>query len=294
MRRIPLIFLCCWLAVSARADPPEVQCSQAARGAPVCILETSRLRDTCHAIGVFAARHGIDPHFFTRLIWQESRFDPHALSPAGAEGIAQFMPATARRRGLRDPYNPAEALDHAAAYLAEMTRRFGNPGLAAIGYNGGEGRAAGLIAGTGGLARETVDYVRIITGLPHPMWLQDPAPRPDMTLAPGTPFDRACQDLGRGARPSAPRTPDPVLPRWGIQMAHGLTRQAAAAKFTRMTRDCAALIDGETPDYVFRESRASPRGGYVMARLGRADRDTAWRDCAAFKRAGCLCVVFAN
>ncbi len=46
-----------------------------------------------------------------------------------------------------------------------MAERYGNLGLAAVGYNGGERRAEGLIAGTGGLMRETVDYVAIITGL---------------------------------------------------------------------------------------------------------------------------------
>ena len=65
---------------------------------------------------------GLDAGFFARLIWQESRFDPNALSHANARGIAQFIPSTALLRGLKDPYNPADALEHSAHYLAEMAR----------------------------------------------------------------------------------------------------------------------------------------------------------------------------
>jgi hypothetical protein len=52
--------------------------------------------------------------FFARLIWQESRFDPTAVSRAGAQGVAQFMPATANARGLADPFDPIEAIAHSA------------------------------------------------------------------------------------------------------------------------------------------------------------------------------------
>ena len=91
----------------------------------------------------------MDIGFFARLIWQESRFDPNALSHADARGIAQFIPSTALLRGLKDPYNPADALEHSAQYLAEMVRRYGNEGMAAIGYNGGERRAEGFLEGKG-------------------------------------------------------------------------------------------------------------------------------------------------
>ncbi|MCO4825474.1 MAG: transglycosylase SLT domain-containing protein, partial [Amylibacter sp.] len=70
--------------------------------------------DTCQALRDVSRTHGLDAGFFTRLIWQESRFDPNALSPAGAQGIAQFMPQTAKLRGLSASYNPALALDHSA------------------------------------------------------------------------------------------------------------------------------------------------------------------------------------
>jgi soluble lytic murein transglycosylase-like protein len=139
----------------------------------------------------------LDPGFFARLLWQESRFDPNALSHANAQGIAQFIPSTARLRGLRDPYNPAEAMEYSAEYLGELSRRYGNHGLAAVAYNGGERRADGLVAKTGGLAKETIDYVKIITGLPAETW-RDAAPRKhDFRLQKDKPFAQACHELAR-------------------------------------------------------------------------------------------------
>ena len=76
--------------------------------------------------------------FFTRLIWKESIFDAQAVSPVGAEGIAQFMPGTAKLRGLKNSFDHREALAAAAEYLAFLTEKFGNLGLAAAAYNFGE------------------------------------------------------------------------------------------------------------------------------------------------------------
>lgn len=300
MLRFALSLLVCLVALpplgaaSERVGPPEVICSTDRWGPPHCIRKAHFVYDTCNAIQTFATRHGLNPDFFARLIWQESRFDPNARSPAGAQGIAQFIPSTARLRGLKDVYNPAEALEHSAQYLAEMTNAYGNLGLAAVGYNGGERRAEGLIAGTGGLARETVDYVRIITGVPHQNWVQTPFPDPDLRLSKTLPFDKACFDLARNRRMTDLKSYEPKIKPWGIQMAFGVTQDAARAKFSRMTRACSGLVGKQTPDLVFKKSRASPQGGYFMARLGRDSRDAAWRDCAQFKKSGCVCAVYRN
>ena len=70
-------------------------------------------------------------YFFTRLIWQESRFKPDAISRKGAQGIAQFMPATARENGLENPFNPLEAIPKSGQLLRVLRGEFGNLGLAA-------------------------------------------------------------------------------------------------------------------------------------------------------------------
>jgi hypothetical protein len=292
MERVLAAVFWVWAAAVA-AEPPEPFCSGGRLGHVECIRPAYFVHDTCQAIEHFAARAHLDAGFFARLIWQESRFDPFAVSPAGAQGIAQFMPQTARRRGLRDAFNPAEALEQSAAYLAEMAGKYGNPGLAAVGYNGGEARAEGLIAGTGGLARETVDYVAIITGLSHDDWLERPAP-PDMALSKSLPFRAACYQLARDRRLSPMPRPEPRLKPWGVQVAFGTSKAAAKAQFEARTRACAPLVKGERPDLVFKKSRASPKGGYFMARIGRDSRDGAWALCRKLKSAGCVCAVYAN
>jgi hypothetical protein len=111
-----------------------------------------------------ATAHTLPVDYFLRLIRRESRFDPNSISPAGAQGIAQFMPATAFERGLKDPFDPTEALPKSAELLSELRAHFGNLGLAAAAYNAGAERVRKWLAGKGQLPQETIDYVRIVTG----------------------------------------------------------------------------------------------------------------------------------
>jgi hypothetical protein len=119
-----------------------------------------------------ALQHDLPIDFFTRLIRKESRFNPRAVSPVGAQGIAQFMPRTAAGRGLQDPFDPAQALPEAAEFLSELRKRFGNLGLAAAAYNAGPKRVKDwLNRQITTLSRETQDYVRVITGQPLTEWV---------------------------------------------------------------------------------------------------------------------------
>src|ERR1700683_1338382 len=79
----------------------------------------------CAIIDSSARAQGLPVAFLTRLIWQESNFQVNAVSPAGASGIAQFMPGTASARGLANPFDPEAAIPKAAALLAEMKNQFG-------------------------------------------------------------------------------------------------------------------------------------------------------------------------
>jgi hypothetical protein len=120
----------------------------------------------CRLIEGSAKARGLPVPFLTRLIWRESSFKVGVVSPAGAQGVAQFMPGTARERGLSDPFDPEQAIPHAAHLLADLRRQFGNLGLAAAAYNGGPQRVTNWLAGTGGLPAETRAYVLWITGSP--------------------------------------------------------------------------------------------------------------------------------
>lgn len=283
------------LAQGAGAEEEAgTQCSAGAFGHVQCIRPAHFVYDTCQALEIFATQHGLDPGFFARLIWQESRFDPNALSHAKAQGIAQFIASTARLRGLSDPYNPAEALEYSAEYLGDLKQRYGNHGLAAVAYNGGERRADGLVARTGGLAKETINYVRIITGLSAETWRDAPPEKPDFSLDPDKGFQAACHALARNRRLTAYPSPEPSRPPWGVQMAFGTTQERALAQFRQRARACARVVGTQTPDLVWQKSRASPKGGYFMARLGRTTRDAAWKLCRRLKASGCACAVYRN
>src|SRR5947208_6143246 len=125
----------------------------------------------CNALAAAAQENDLPIDFFTRLIWQESRFDPTAVSRAGAQGVAQFMPATATWRGLSNPFDALEAIPKSAKLLRDLRREFGNLGLAAAAYNAGSGRVHDWLAGRRGLPGETSAYVRIVTGFSPEQWV---------------------------------------------------------------------------------------------------------------------------
>lgn len=112
-----------------------------------------------------AASTGVPADFLLRLLKRESGLNPVAVSPKGALGIAQFMPATAAERGLGDPFDPFQAIPKAAELLRDLRLRYGNWALAAAAYNAGPGRVDAWLLGRLELPRETVDYVASITGV---------------------------------------------------------------------------------------------------------------------------------
>jgi hypothetical protein len=84
-----------------------------------------------------AARWGVPPALMAGQLMAESGFDPTAGSPAGAQGIAQFMPSTAATYGLTDPYDPVAAIDAEAHLMHDLLAQFGSPELALAAYNAG-------------------------------------------------------------------------------------------------------------------------------------------------------------
>jgi len=108
-----------------------------------------------------ARRHQIPEDLFLRLVQQESAWNPRAVSHAGARGLAQLMPDTARLLGV-DPDDPSQNLEGGARYLRMMHDRFGDWRLALAAYHAGPG----AVEQHRGIPpfRETRDYVRIILG----------------------------------------------------------------------------------------------------------------------------------
>lgn len=105
---------------------------------------------------------GVDPRFIHAVIWQESKYQTQARSQAGAQGLMQLMPATAKRFGCDDPNDPAENIAAGTKYLSWLLKRFsGNVELALAAYNAGEG-SVDKFDGVPPYS-ETQAYVRIIS-----------------------------------------------------------------------------------------------------------------------------------
>jgi len=107
-------------------------------------------------------KEGVDPRFIHAVIWQESKYKVEARSHAGAQGLMQLMPATAKRFGCHDPNDPADNIAAGTKYLSWQLKRFaGNVELALAGYNAGEGS----VDKYDGIPpyNETQNYVKIIS-----------------------------------------------------------------------------------------------------------------------------------
>lgn len=124
----------------------------------------------CETVKTAAEEHDIPIGFFVRLLWQESRFRSEEVSSAGARGIAQFMPQTAVEMGLRNPFDPLQAIPASAKFLRKLYNQFGNLGLAAAAYNAGGGRIEKWLSRRSSLPAETRAYVKIITGHKAEAW----------------------------------------------------------------------------------------------------------------------------
>lgn len=96
------------------------------------------------AVRAAADRYGLDPKLVHAVVLVESGYRATAVSAAGAEGLTQLMPGTARGLGVRDPADPAQNLAGGAAYLARQLVRFQDLRLALAAYNAGPERVARL------------------------------------------------------------------------------------------------------------------------------------------------------
>ena len=116
-----------------------------------------------------ATAHGVPPELLDAQADQESKYNVHAVSPKGARGLMQFMPATAKAVGLQNPENPEEAADRAAELMAQLHKRFGRWDQALAGYNTSPDNVQNAIDSYGDewlyhLPQETQNYVHTIMG----------------------------------------------------------------------------------------------------------------------------------
>ena len=271
--------------LSERTDEADISADQPLSAAAICGM-----------IARNADAVGMSPDFFARLIWKESRFDAGAVSPVGARGIAQFMPYTAKERGLDDPYDARQALRHSALYLADLRAELGNWGLAAAAYNGGINRVKRWLVSGGSLPYETEDYVNAITFRPADWFREDGRELEPRPLDADRDFDESCARLpimktravfaAFDAVESAPMRP------WGVQVA-GHARQAVAMKmFRRVQSRFGAILKGRDPLVI--RGRNGARQRIYAVRIGADTRGEADALCGRLRGAGGSCVVLKN
>ncbi len=263
----------------AFADPPG-------RNLPVTI---GRI---CHLIETNARAQNLPPDFFARLIWKESRFDPNAVSPVGAEGIAQFMPGTAAMRGLQNSFDIAQAIPASARYLSELKTSYGNLGLAAAAYNAGENRVSRWLSNGGWLPIETENYVLDIMGEPVDKFSDASYAGIVQPLDPKTSFSDACRRLTVLESAVIAMATVNVKP-WGIQVAGNFRRSAAVKQWQRIQARYGKLF-GDYEAVVSRVRSPLGRRGIYAVRVGIDQRANANAICQKLRGAGGACVVVRN
>jgi hypothetical protein len=249
--------------------------------------------ETCRTLAVAAADNDLPEEFFTRLIWQESRFDPSAVSRAGAQGIAQFMPQTAALRGLASAFEPLQALRESASYLRELRTTFrGNLGLAAAAYNAGPGPVEAWFAGRGSLPLETQAYVRIVTGYGAETWKLQPQQQIEASSAPaGTRCIELAKLMQQSARYRLAITSDPAWGPWGAQLAINWSEGDVLASYERLRRKHEAILGDRLPLVL---SARRGLGPPYIVRVSEKTRTEAEVLCAKLRTAGAACLVIRN
>lgn len=248
----------------------------------------------CRLIESSARTQSLPIGFLTRLIWQESSFRPNTISPAGAQGIAQFMPKTADERGLANPFDPEEAIPKSAELLADLKQRFGNLGLAAAAYNAGAPRVANWLAGHGNLPAETRDYVLTITRHRAEDWTGAAAVE---TITDSAIFSKqSCLQATADIRRSEPRSvaASVLFAPWGVQLAGSFSKAAALAAYARARSSYFTIIGKIEPMVI--GGRVPSRGfaPYYQVRAPAPSRAAADALCEKILRAGGACVVLRS
>jgi hypothetical protein len=239
----------------------------------------------CRLIEGSARANQLPVPFFTRLIWRESSFRAGAVSPAGAEGIAQFMPQTAQERGLADPFDPERAIPKAASLIADLRRQFGNLGVAAAAYNAGPARVALWLRGEGGLPAETRAYVRLVTERDVEDWAGP-------SSAAGPTESQSCLALTAELRRDRgdDLTAAPLAP-WGVQLSGNFSKGLALAAFERQRRRYAAIVGESRPMIIGRLLRSRGTRPFYQVRLPASSRAVAEALCGRIQSVGGNCVA---
>ena len=278
--------------VTEPATAPAATAESPAEAEPAAPAEAQKA--LCTLIETAATDNDLPIGFFTRLIWKESRFRDDAVSPKGAQGIAQFMPGTAAERGLDDPFDATAAIPASASLLADLKRDFGNLGLAAAAYNAGRDRVNDWLNDNGTLPAETRDYVLAITGASADTWAD---PKSAETLRADADDGKDCLQLAallKGPAPSLTPEIETAHAPWGVQVAGGFSKALAIGAYQELTKRFATLFADRAPMII--GGRMAGRGtrAFYRVRVPVETRAEGEEFCSKLKRAGGSCIVLKS
>jgi hypothetical protein len=249
----------------------------------------------CRLIESSARANQLPVAFFTRIIWRESSFRAAALSPAGAEGIAQFMPQTAQERGLANPFDPEQAIPKAASLLADLWRQFGNLGVAAAAYNAGPARVAGWLNRQGELPAETRAYVRFVSLRDVEEWTASGGGAPLAGAAAELIDAQSCLAVTAELRRARGADFGVALQApWGVQLAGNFSKALALAAFERARRRDAVVIGDLQPMIIGRLLRSRGTRRFYQIRLPASSRQAAEALCSRIQSVGGSCVAMRS
>jgi Transglycosylase SLT domain len=280
-------------ATPATPQNSESAQSSATSGLNKTTAQSPTANEICRALEQSAAENALPVEFFARVIWQESRFDAQAVSPKGAQGIAQFMPRTASWHGLVDPFDPIEALRHSAAYLHELLGRFGNLGLAAAAYNAGPERVIAWLTSHRVLPAETRNYVALVTGWTAEEWASSSPPeKAETTIPQGVPCIRLANLI---LAPKQERQGTSIYPpRWGIPLAAHLSESTAWAIYRDRLKRFGSLIGDREAIVLHKEIPGMGGAKRYIITIADDDRRPLDKLCQKLIAADVTCDVLRN
>jgi hypothetical protein len=255
----------------------------------------------CQVVSEVAQENSLPAPLFKRLIWQESRFRSDVVSRAGARGIAQFMPGTAAERGLKNPFDPIQALPASGAFLRDLIGQFGNFGLAAAAYNGGPSRVSRWLAGKGGLPSETRNYVVQITGRTAEHWAEGSVraePHPEAVDVKGCEVQplRAAAELQNTKRVDAD-SPSPVnavgrvAATWIALLTGNWSQQRAQSVYASLQKKYPKVFARRSPTVRVAKSPGKRSAPKTVVRLVAESRAEAEELCRRLREVGGSCTV---
>jgi hypothetical protein len=289
------------------AAPNGTHDSQSVYSAPALDTEAVRadadrsrkptdLRSLCQTIALAAAQNNLPFEFFSRIIWQESRFNSGAIGPVTrggqrAQGIAQFMPATALERSVSDPFDPFEALPKSAEFLRELRAEFGNLGLAAAAYNAGPQRVRDWLDGKRTLPSETQAYVQRVTGHSAQEWK---LPKPTV-LAIVPPAEMSCiESVKLLQKPQPPVASGATRPAWVAQLIGDSSEAAAVSRFRQMQGKLRSALGSYEPAILRTTIKTGAAPIWVRVRIEFDTRQAADSLCSKLEAAHEPCLVQRN